>query len=76
MGFAPRLAVVTDCVLLEDIWEREELSEQPHKLRESQGFIVGAPVYFGTARGDALPKAYKAPVTAGCPVSCEQLMSE
>ena len=24
------------------------------KLRESQGFIVGSPVYFGTARGDVM----------------------
>jgi multimeric flavodoxin WrbA len=30
------------------------LNEILAKLRESQGFIVGSPVYFGTARGDVM----------------------
>ena len=30
------------------------LNEIMNKLRDSQGFIVGAPVYFGTARGDVM----------------------
>jgi multimeric flavodoxin WrbA len=30
------------------------LNDVIRKLRQSQGFIVGAPVYFGTARGDVM----------------------
>jgi multimeric flavodoxin WrbA len=30
------------------------LNQIMQKLRESQGFIVGSPVYFGTARGDVM----------------------
>ena len=30
------------------------LNEIMNKVRESQGFIVGSPVYFGTARGDVM----------------------
>ncbi|AXV37881.1 MAG: flavodoxin family protein [Methanobacteriaceae archaeon] len=30
------------------------LNEIIEKIRESEGFIIGAPVYFGTARGDVM----------------------
>jgi len=32
----------------------DELNEIIDKIRAAQGFIVGAPVYFGTARGDVM----------------------
>jgi len=32
----------------------DDLSEIMNKVRESEGFIVGSPVYFGTARGDVM----------------------
>lgn len=28
--------------------------KSPHRLRESQGFIIASPVYFGTARADIM----------------------
>lgn len=34
--------------------QEDGLNEIMQKLRESQGFIVGSPVYFGTARGDVM----------------------
>jgi len=34
--------------------QEDGLNEIMKKLRESQGFIVGSPVYFGTARGDVM----------------------
>lgn len=37
-----------NCVL------KDGIPELIDRLRESQGFIVGAPVYFGTARGDLM----------------------
>jgi multimeric flavodoxin WrbA len=33
---------------------QDGLNDIIKKLRESQGFIVGSPVYFGTARGDVM----------------------
>jgi len=33
---------------------QDGLNEIIQKLRKSQGFIVGSPVYFGTARGDVM----------------------
>ncbi|HUU15367.1 MAG TPA: flavodoxin family protein [Terriglobia bacterium] len=32
----------------------DDLSEIMNKVKESEGFIVGSPVYFGTARGDVM----------------------
>jgi multimeric flavodoxin WrbA len=34
--------------------QEDGLNEILKKVRESQGFIVGSPVYFGTARGDVM----------------------
>jgi multimeric flavodoxin WrbA len=34
--------------------QEDGLNEIMQKVRESQGFIVGSPVYFGTARGDVM----------------------
>lgn len=33
---------------------QDDLGEIIEKIRKAQGFIVGAPVYFGTARGDVM----------------------
>lgn len=33
---------------------KDEVNEIADKIRKAEGFIVGAPVYFGTARGDLM----------------------
>ena len=38
-----------DCCALQD-----DLNEMLPAIKEAQGFIIGAPVYFGTARGDVM----------------------
>ena len=43
-----KCAELKKCVL------NDGLNEILDKVRESQGFIIGAPVYFGTARGDLM----------------------
>ncbi|HJJ81630.1 MAG TPA: flavodoxin family protein [Methanocorpusculum sp.] len=38
-----------DCCALQD-----DLNEMLPAIKEAKGFIIGAPVYFGTARGDVM----------------------
>lgn len=42
------------CAELKKCALNDELNEIIEKIREAKGFIVGAPVYFGTARGDVM----------------------
>jgi len=41
------------------------LNEIIEKVKEAQGFIVGAPVYFGTARGDLMAALQRIGMVAG-----------
>lgn len=43
-----KCASIKKCVI------EDGLNEIMDKIREAQGFIIGAPVYFGTARGDIM----------------------
>lgn len=42
------------CAQLKKCALNDGLNEMIEKIREAKGFIVGAPVYFGTARGDLM----------------------
>lgn len=42
------------CGELGECSQKDELNEIITKIKESDGFIVGSPVYFGTARGDIM----------------------
>lgn len=42
------------CAVIGECSQKDELNDIIAKIREADGFIVGSPVYFGTARGDVM----------------------